>query len=53
MDLPAPAGGDEGELLHIDVDEVPGPVALVPAHHFRGGPIHVIEPGQVRRTGSR
>lgn len=41
--LPTPARRDEAELLDIDMDEVSRVVALVAAHDFSCGPIHVIE----------
>src|SRR5204863_1493714 len=34
------------ELLHVDVDELAGPGALVATDHPRGGSVHPVEPVQ-------
>ncbi len=44
--LVAAAVGDAAEFLHVDVDQLAGPVAFVAAHGFAGGPVQVGKAGQ-------
>jgi hypothetical protein len=47
VDPPAAAGGDAGDLLDVDVDQLAGPFALIATHRFDvGGAIAVIEPAE-------
>ena len=41
---PAAAVGDVAELGHINMDQRPGMVVLVPADRFTAGPVHVRQP---------
>ena len=49
VEPPAAAVGDPTDLLHIDVDELTRPVALIAADRFDvGGPVSAIEPAAAR-----
>ena len=43
VDATAPAFGQLAELLDVQVDQLPGPLALIAVDRLPGGPVQVVE----------
>jgi len=54
VDLPAAAGWDAGDLLHVDMNQLARTVALIAAHRLgAGGSVAAVETAQAFRTQDR